>query len=392
MASTYSTSLRINLMATGDQSGTWGTTTNINLGTVIEEAIAGVNSISVAGLTAYTLTTVNGAFDQARSAAIIFTGTITGNCTITAPAVSKLYIINNNTSGGYNIIMTTGSGTTVTIPNGLSYWVYTDGTNFYYATNFNANAVVITGGTINGTTIGATTPSTGAFTTLSATGNGTIGTNSSNTLTINSTATTATQTAGDNSTKLATTAYVATAVTNATGSLGTMSSQNANNVNITGGTITGIIAGSPNYTGTPTFTGTSSNLSGVFTNATELVTVSATAATGTINFDVTTQSVLYYTSSAAANFTINFRASSGTSLNTAMSTGQAITVAFMNTNGSTPYYNNAVTIDGTSVTPKWQGGSAPTSGNASSVDIYTYTIIKTASATYTVLASQSQFA
>jgi len=239
MASTYSTSLRINLMATGDQSGTWGNTTNVNLGTIIEEAIAGVNTISVAGLTAYTLTTANGAFDQARSAAIIFTGSITGNCTITAPAVSKLYIINNNTSGGYNIIMTIGSGTTVTIPNGLSYWVYTDGTNFYYATNFNASAVAITGGTINGTTIGASTPSTGAFTTLSASGNSTIGTNSSNTLTINSTATTATQTAGDNSTKLATTAYVATAVTNATGSLGSMSTQNANNVNITGGTISG---------------------------------------------------------------------------------------------------------------------------------------------------------
>jgi hypothetical protein len=75
-----------------------------------------------------------------------------------------------------------------------------------------------------------------------------------------------------------------------------------------------------------------------------------------------------------------------------MATGEAITVVFMVTQGSTAYYNNAVTIDGTSVTPKWQGGSAPTTGNASSIDIYSYTIIKTASATYTVLASQIQFA
>ena len=124
----------------------------------------------------------------------------------------------------------------------------------------------------------------------------------------------------------------------------------------------------------------------------ELANVSATAATGTINFDVTTQSVLYYTTNASGNFTINFRASSGTSLNTAMSTNDSVTVAFLNTNGGTAYYNSAVQVDGNSVTPKWQGGTAPTSGNASSIDIYVYTIVKTASATFTVYASQTKFA
>ena len=124
----------------------------------------------------------------------------------------------------------------------------------------------------------------------------------------------------------------------------------------------------------------------------ETATVSATAATGTINFDTLTQVVLYYTTSASGNFTINFRGSSGTSLDTVMSTGQSLSATFLVTNGATAYYNSAVTIDGNSVTPKWQGGSAPTSGNASSVDSYTYVIVKTGSATFTVLASQTKFA
>ena len=145
------------------------------------------------------------------------------------------------------------------------------------------------------------------------------------------------------------------------------------------------------FTATQTFSGSSSALSEVITNGAEVVTISATAATGTINYDVTTQSVLYYTSNASANFTVNFRASSGTSLNTALSTNNSITIVFMNTNGATAYYNNAVTIDGNSVTPKWQGGTAPTSGNASAIDVYSYTIVKTASATFTVFASQTQF-
>jgi hypothetical protein len=145
------------------------------------------------------------------------------------------------------------------------------------------------------------------------------------------------------------------------------------------------------FTAKQTFTGTSSVISSKFTNALELITVSATAATGTINYDATTQSVLYYTSNASANWTVNFRASSGTSLDTAMATGEAITVVFLVTQGATAYYNNAVTIDGSSVTPKYQGGTAWTAGNASSIDAYSYTIVKTGSATFTVFAAQTQF-
>ena len=146
------------------------------------------------------------------------------------------------------------------------------------------------------------------------------------------------------------------------------------------------------FTATQTFNGSSSTLAAVLTDAAETVTISATAATGTINYDVTTQSVLYYTTNASANFTVNFRGSSGTSLNTLMSTGQSVTVTFLNTNGATAYYNNAVQVDGSSVTPKYQGGTAWSAGNASSIDAYTYTIVKTGNAAFTVFAAQTRFA
>jgi hypothetical protein len=145
------------------------------------------------------------------------------------------------------------------------------------------------------------------------------------------------------------------------------------------------------FTATQTFTGSTTAIGAVFQDAAEVTTVSATAATGTINYDVTTQSVLYYTSNASANWTVNVRGNSSTSLNTLMSTGQALTVVFLVTQGATAYYNNAFTIDGNSVTPKYQGGTAYTSGNASGIDAYSYTIVKTGSAAFTVLAAQTQF-
>jgi len=146
------------------------------------------------------------------------------------------------------------------------------------------------------------------------------------------------------------------------------------------------------FTGTQTFAGTSAKLAVVLNDAAETTTVTATAATGTINFDVTTQSVLYYTSNASGNWTLNVRASSGTSLDAVMSTGQSVTIAFLVTNGATPYRQTGFQVDGSSVTPRWQGGTAPAAGNASSIDAYAITVIKTGSATFTVLASQTRFA
>ena len=131
----------------------------------------------------------------------------------------------------------------------------------------------------------------------------------------------------------------------------------------------------------------------LITSPRETTTISATAATGTINYDAATQADLYYTTNASANFTLNFRSSSTATLSSVLSVGQTITLVFRNTNGATAYYPNVIQIDGSSVTPKWQGGTAPTAGNASSIDVYTFAITKTgATPTYLVLASQTRYA
>jgi hypothetical protein len=119
----------------------------------------------------------------------------------------------------------------------------------------------------------------------------------------------------------------------------------------------------------------------------ERTTVSATAAGTTVNFDADTQGVLYYTSNATANWTLNVRGTSSTTLASKLAVGDSVTVSFLVTNGSTAYYQTAFNIDGSAVTPKYSGGTAPASGNASAIDVYTYTIIKTASATYTVFGA-----
>jgi len=123
----------------------------------------------------------------------------------------------------------------------------------------------------------------------------------------------------------------------------------------------------------------------------ERTTITATAAGSTVNFDTKTQGVLYYTSNSTGNWTLNVRGDGSTTLNSMMTTGDALTVVFMATN-STAYYSTALTIDGSAVTPKYQNGVAFSAGSASAIDIYTYTIFKTANATFTVLAGQTKFA
>lgn len=148
--------------------------------------------------------------------------------------------------------------------------------------------------------------------------------------------------------------------------------------------------GANTFTAKQTFSGATTTLAALLTNASEVVTISATAATGTINYDVTTQSILYYTSNAAANWTINLRGNGSNSLDSLMSTGQSVTVVHLVTQGGTAYYNTTVQIDSTTsgVTTKWLGG-APTGGVVSSIAAYSYVIIKTGAATFTVIASVS---
>jgi hypothetical protein len=123
----------------------------------------------------------------------------------------------------------------------------------------------------------------------------------------------------------------------------------------------------------------------------ERTTITATAAGSTVNFDAKTQGVLYYTSNSTGDWTLNVRGDGSTTLDSMMTTGDALTIVFMATN-STAYYATALTIDGSAVTPKFQNGVAFASGSASAIDIYSYTIFKTASATFTVLAGQTKFA
>jgi hypothetical protein len=124
----------------------------------------------------------------------------------------------------------------------------------------------------------------------------------------------------------------------------------------------------------------------------ERTTVSASASTGTINYDCLTQAVLYYTANATANWTLNFRGNSSTTLNSSLETGDSISVIFLAKQGATPYYPTVFQVDGSAVTPLWAGGSAPSAGNANSVDGYSFNIVKTANATFTVFAGSTGFA
>ena len=162
---------------------------------------------------------------------------------------------------------------------------------------------------------------------------------------------------------------------------------NAPELSATGGDTNVDLNLTPKGIGRVTFNG-----GGKIQQLAEKVTSEATAATGTVNYDVLTQAVWNFTTDASGNWTLNLRGDGSNTLNSIMDTGESITVAHIVSQGGTAYYNSAVQVDGASVTPEWQGGSAPTGGNASSLDVYTYTVIKTADATFTVLASQTQFA
>ena len=350
----YTTSLRLVQPATGEYSGTWGTQVNTGLTALVDASVAGTTSITMTAAN-YTLSNNNGATDEARAMFLVLGGTPGGSYQVIVPAVSKLYFVTNST-GAAQTVKTSG-GTGISVPNGARMTLRCDGTNVLEAQNY-----------FGSLTLGAALPITSGGTGSTSTTYCSLTANVTGTLPV-----------GNGGTGAAT----LTGVLKGNGT-SAFTAATAGTDFVAPGTAT-------TFTAKQTFTWSTSVLATKLVNALETVTVSATAATGTINYDVTTQSVLYYTSNAAANWTVNFRASSGTSLDTAMSTGESVTVAFLVTQGSTAYYNNAVQIDGASVTPKWQGGTAPTFGNVSSIDAYTYTIVKTGAATFTIFASQTPF-
>jgi hypothetical protein len=165
--------LKIELIGTGEQDGTWGSTTNVNLGTAIEEAITGSADVAFSSAdVTLTLTDTNGS-QTARNLRLNLTGTSGGARNLYVPAIEKFYLINNGLANTVTVINATGTGTA--IPAGTSGLVYNTGTNVVNPISYFSGNAVITSGTINNTTIGATTASTGAFTTLTTSGNAGIG-------------------------------------------------------------------------------------------------------------------------------------------------------------------------------------------------------------------------
>jgi len=362
-----------------------------------------------------------------------FTGTLTANIKIIMPNTTQQYWVDNSTTGGsYTLsIATVAQASPVGVNRGSRGIYYCDGTDVVNAATAGlASPISILDGGTGATTAGA------ALINLGGTSAG-IGVFTAATEALARTAILAAK-SGANS-DITSLSGLTTALSIAQGGTGAITAPLARaalsaaasgaNSDITslsalstplsvaqGGigvaTVTGVLKGNgtsaisaatagtdfvapataTTFTAKQTFQGSSTTPGIKIQNALEKVTISATAATGTINYDCLTQSVLYYTSSAAANWTLNLRGDGTTSLDTLMATGESITVVFMVTNGATPYYQSALTIDGGAVTPKWQGGTAPAAGNASSIDSYSLTVVKTGAGAFTAFESITKFA
>lgn len=363
MATGNTTLLGLALPVEGELDGTWGDVVNDSITSLVDSAVAGTTTLSADA--DVTLTTTVLAANQSRQAIIRWTasnGATTRN--ITAPAQSKPYIVINAGTGSI-VLRGAGPTTGVTIVSGEKCLAAWSGADF---------VKVATSTALPGDVVGPASATDSALAAFDGTTGKLIKSanlTANNVLLGNGTGAPQVVAPGTNGNVLTSNGTTWQSTTPAAGF-----STSADNT----------------FTGTQTFSGSSSKTAIVLNDAAEVATVSATAATGTIAYDITTQSVLYYTSNASANWTVNFRGSSGTSLDTLMTTGQSMTVAFLVTQGATAYYNSAVQVDGTTsgVTTRWLGG-APTAGNASGIDSYRYLIIKTGSATFTVLASNTQF-
>jgi hypothetical protein len=357
MASSYSTDLKLEIMVTGENAGTWGDITNTNLN-ILQQAIAGFETVALNSTTGATLTFSNGALSNGKNAVLKLTGTISTNVNVVIPdSIEKVYLIENGTVGAYTVTVKTTSGTGVTFgaTDKGKRLLYSDGTNIVdsalqnlssdftptLSANLDTNAknILIDGGNFIG------------------------------------------DESGNEQIKFATTA-------SAVNEISVTNAATGNNpvISATGGdTNVGITLTPKGDLGRITLNG-ESKIFGVFENA----TISTTFIT-TFTYDVLTQAVYFQNVNLGSNFTVNLRGNASTALNATLATGESATVALLVKQDNTTFFNNVIQIDGTTVTAIYQGGTAPTAGNASSTDVYTYTAIKTAASTYTVLASQTQF-
>ena len=362
MPSSYTSRLKLERQASGENSGTWGNLVNYVFNR-LDSSIKGYQSVSVAGSSNVTLTSNNSTSntddsstdDQVHNAILEFTGTLTGDIHVFTDAVETKYTVFNNTSGAYTLTFAPTGGTGVALKQGAKTLVYTDGTTMIDIMA-DLGDIAMTSVTSSGNVAGTNINGSAVISTGNVSGTNLIG-----------------------SANVSGTNLIATANTvDIQGSAPAITATNGTNTDLT---LT------PNGYGLVTFNG-----GGKIQQLAEKVNTSATAATGTINFDAIDGAVQNFTSNASANWTFNLRGNSTVTLDTLLDDGESITVAHIVPQGATAYYANVVQIDGSTVTPIWQGGAAPTEGTADSTDTYTYTAIKTAANTYTVLASLTAFA
>jgi len=410
MPSTYTTNLGIEKIATGEQSGTWGTTTNTNFD-MFDQAINGLITVTASGTgssgSPNTLPITDGAVSNGRNAFIEINdgGDLGGNVfyQLTPNNAEKILYIRNSLTTQDLILFqgTYNASNDIVVPNGKDMVVKFSGTGSGATVTdvFNdlrATKIDPTTLSINGTAVSSTAAELNILDGVTSTASelNLVDGSSAGTI-VNSKAVvygasgevnaTTLQIAGNSITSTAAELNILDGVTASTAELNynditTLGTSQASKV------VTADANGDIAIGGDVTLTGTSK-----VQQTKEKMTISATAATGTINYDALTQAVLYYTSDASANWTVNVRGDGSNTLNSIMSIGEALTVVFLVTQGSTAYYNSAFQVDGSSVTPKYQGGEAPTEGTASGIDAYTYNIIKTGDAAFTVLASLVDF-
>ena len=361
MVSSYSSDLKLEIQVTGENAGTWGDITNTNL-IILQQAIAGYESITLNSTTGATLSFSNGLPSNGKNAVLELSGTISGNVDVTIPSDAtgpdeKVYIIKNNTSGAFTVTVKVAGQT------GVTFSTTDKGTKLLY----------LNGTDVIDSNIGKL--SNDASPTLSAV----LDTNGNDIIIDNGGA--IDDDSNNEYIKFSKTASAVNEITLANAATG-----NSPIISATGGdTNVGITLTPKGDLGRITNNG-ETKIFGVFENA----TISTTYIT-TFTYDVLTQAVYFQNVNLGSNFTVNLRGNASTALNAVLATGESATVALLVKQDNTTFFNNVIQIDGTTVTAIYQGGTAPTAGNASSTDVYTYTAIKTAASTYTVLASQTQF-